>query len=85
MPAQPAVIETSSNRTAGQQVAPHTIIHFQPDGTYIVEVIGNVDYTEYGWVVVVQDERGGRPDYHLIELYPTGLIRRITNIDNSDE
>lgn len=60
-------------------------IRFQPDGTYIAQTDDNGLVTEFGWTIVIQDERGGTPDYHLIELYPTGLIRRVINITNEDE
>lgn len=63
----------------------HTVIQFQPDGSNLVSTINNQGFTDFGWTVVVQDTRGGRPDYHLIELYPTGLVRRVTNVDNSAE
>ena len=60
-------------------------IQFQPDGTYLAQTADNGVVTEFGWTIIVQDVRGGRPDYHLIELYPTGLIRRLINISNEDE
>jgi prepilin-type N-terminal cleavage/methylation domain-containing protein len=63
----------------------HTTIQFQPDGTSLVETIASQGFTDFGWTVVVQDTRGGRPDYHLIQIFPTGLIRRVINVDNSAE
>lgn len=70
---------------SGANAVTHTLIHFQPDGTYLLENNANGNYTEYGWALVVQDERAEEIEYHLIELYPTGLIRRLTDISNRDE
>lgn len=79
IPQDPCPVDQSISETVFASIL------FQPDGTYIAQTVDNGLVTEYGWTIVVQDERGGTPDYHLIELYPTGLIRRVINIMNEDE
>lgn len=58
---------------------------FGPDGTFEVANGTVQGSTRNGWTVVVRDGRGPRPEFFLIEVFPTGMVRVLPHIKDGSE
>ena len=70
---------------SGSLDTPFASVRFLPDGNYEVLSGSTSGQTRNGWTVVVQDGRSASPTYHLIDLFPTGLIRVVPHVTNNSD